>query len=180
MYVVSQITPLEWKKAPVCHHDDDELSNDHEFHSLKNSSNSLGHEHFTTDAGNGNCSNLETYFKNSSEMNEGSEVAWMSHRRDFLERHYNHQGDEILPPNNFEETLDLDDDGLIGFEDARNSLAYSPYANEEHNSNIELIAYVNNFNLRTCFWWAMGTLIQTTSDLQPKVLSSLPHTYSFS
>lgn len=181
MYVVSQITPLEWTKAPVCSHDDDDkchddkaASNDHEFHLCKNSSNS-----FTRVDGGGNCSEnystLDRYFKNASEVSEGSGDAWMNseHRRDFLERSLH----EFTPTRNFDETLDIDDDGLIGFEDARRpSTSHSTYANEEHeehNNNIELISYVNNFNLRTCFWWAMGTLIQTTSDLQPKV--SLTH-----
>lgn len=193
MYVASQITPLEWRKAPVCNHDDDDddddneaaaaagTSNKHELHLCKNSSNSFsGHdeEHFTSADGDGNCSEnystLDRYFKNASEMSEGSEDAWMNieHRRNFLERQHNHHGDAFVAPRNFDETLDIDDDGLIGFEDARHSSSHSTYANEEHeehNNNIELIAYVNNFNLRTCFWWAMGTLIQTTSDLQPKV-----------
>lgn len=187
MYAVSQITPLEWRKAPVCNHGDDdddeaaEASNDHEFHLCKNSSNSFdGHEeHFTSVDGAGNCSEnystLERYFKNASEI---SEDAWLNieHRRNFLEQqqHYNRRRDERK---NFDETLDIDDDGLIGFEDAaRHGSLPSTCANEEHeehNNNIELIAYVNNFNLRTSFWWAMGTLIQTTSDLQPKV--SLTH-----
>lgn len=189
MYVVSQITPLEWRKASVCNHDDE--MNDNEFH-CKNSLNSFdGHEHFMNSTevdGRGNCSEnystLERYFKNASELSEESD-AWMNmeHRRNFLERHHqhhssSHQENEFGSLRNFDANLDIDDDGLIGFEEARPGSS-TTYVNEEdaesghdHDklSNIELISYENNFNLYNSFWWAMGTLIQTTSDLNPKVL----------
>jgi hypothetical protein len=168
MYVVSQITPLEWRKASVCSPDDSEHA---EHQSCRNSLNSLdGHEEFVSTDGGGNCSEnystFERYLSNSNELSD-EDVAWMSieHRRNFLE----HKRQQQPPGAGFEETLDIDDDGLIGFEPARQS-AFSSPANDDHaGHNIELISYENNFNLYNSFWWAMGTLIQTTSDLHPKV-----------
>lgn len=197
MYVVSQITPLEWRKASVCNHDD--AKTDNEFHLCKNSLDSLdGHERtlmnaLESDVG-GNCSeNYSTlerqYFKNANELSEENDDAWMNieHRRNFLEaqnhhhhhKHSHHDNQQPLEENelfgstkNFDENLDIDDDGLIGFERARHG-SFSTFSNDDadhHNlSKIELISYENNFNLYNSFWWAMGTLIQTTSDLNPKV-----------
>lgn len=169
----------------MCNHDDD-----NEFH-CKNSMNSFdGHEaHFmnTQDVdGEGNCgenySTLERYLKNASELSEEND-AWMSmeHRRNFLEKQQRHQEQRLLQENefrssrNFDEHLDIDDDGLIGFEEAQpNSLSTYALDDDEHDEimDIELISYENNFNLYNSFWWAMGTLIQTTSDLYPKVFFS--------
>lgn len=176
----------------MCNHEDD-----NEIH-CKNSVNSFdGHEaHFLNtqdiddgdDDGGGNCgenySTLERYLKNVSELSEESD-AWMNmeYRQNFLERRQKqrnqqqklHQENKIRSSRNFDENLDIDDDGLIGFEEARPSGSYSTYAlddeDDEHDemNNIELISYENNFNLYNSFWWAMGTLIQTTSDLYPKV-----------
>ena len=179
MYVVSQITPLEWRKAAVCNHDDE--INDNEFHLCKNSSNSLdGHEHFmsTTEVDDrGNCSEnygtLEHYFKNASGLSE-EDVAWMSieHRRNFQES--NHPTNESRSSKPFEDNLDIDDDGLIGFEEARHDQNSSSYLNDdESHNNIELVAYENNFNLKNSFWWALASTIQTTSDLYPKVYNVL-------
>lgn len=170
----------------MCNHDDDT-----EFH-CKNSMNSFdGHEaHFMSTQedvdGRGNCSEnystLERHYKNASELSEESD-AWMNieHRLNFLERrqqrdqdqkHLRTEDDECRSSRNFDEHLDIDDDGLIGYEEARPN-SYSTYAlDDEHDeqmNNIELISYENNFNLYNSFWWAMGTLIQTTSDLYPKV-----------
>lgn len=184
MYVVSQITPLEWRKASVCNHDEE--PHDNEFHLCKNSLNSFdGHEDFmnaTTEAGGrGNCcenySTSERYLRNVGEMSE-DEDTWMSieHRRNFLERQRQNQArnqrdNEFGSSENLDEHLDIDDDGLIGFEtNARqSSLSSLPHDGYEE---IELISFENNFNLYNSFWWAMGTLIQTTSDLNPKVFRS--------
>lgn len=164
----------------MCNHDD---SDGEHLHSLD------GHEHFmsTADAdGDGNCcenySTLERYLRNPNELSEDND-AWMNieHQQNFLEQPQSshHQHEPGPPPKNFDENLDIDDDGLIGFEPARQS-SFSTFANDEHDEhdghNIELISYENNFNLYNSFWWAMGTLIQTTSDLNPKVslLTLLP------
>jgi hypothetical protein len=178
MYVVSQITPLEWRKAAVCNHDDE--INDNEFHLCKNSTlNSLdGHEHFATEIdGRGNCSEnystLERYFKNSSDLSEESD-AWMNmeHRRNFIEKKQ-HQHDHELRSSlkQLDDELDIDDDGLIGFEKARHDSFSSTYLDDERESqsNVELVAFENNFNLKNSFWWALASTIQTTSDLYPKV-----------
>jgi hypothetical protein len=178
MYVVSQITPLEWRRASVCSHEDsDGGGGNDELHLCKNSLNSSdGHEHFmnSTEAdGGGNCcenySTLERYLQNASEQSEDND-AWMSN-----EARRNFEQPETRPARNFDENLDIDDDGLIGFEPAHQS-SFSSCANDGHDEhdehNIELISYENNFNLYNSFWWAMGTLIQTTSDLNPKVFAS--------
>lgn len=94
-----------------------------------------------------------------------------------------------------DEKLDIDDDGLIGyasadvalkqvhdnsFEDDEN-LDLSTSGCDEHtrdfttfdddeSQSIELISYVNNFSLKNSFAWTLGTLLQSTSDLYPKVL----------
>lgn len=196
MYFVSQITPLEWRKASVCNHDDD-ARNGNEFYLCKNSLDSLdGHERTLMNASKnnveGNCSeNYSTlerqYFKNASELSEENDDAWMNieHRQNFLEvqnHHHHHQHEEnhnsleekelFGSSRNFDEDLDIDDDGLIGFERARHG-SFSSFSNVDGDLNnlskIELISYENNFNLYNSFWWAMGTLIQTTSDLNPKV-----------
>lgn len=203
MYVVSQITPLEWRKASVCNHDD--AKDDNEFHLCKNSLDSLdgldGHERTLMNASEndveGNCSeNYSTlerqYFKNASELSEENDDAWMNieHRRNFLEaqnhqHHHHHQNQQhhnqqpqeenelFGSSRNVDENLDIDDDGLIGFQIARHGSFTTSFSNDDddHNnlSKIELISYENNFNLYNSFWWAMGTLIQTTSDLNPKV-----------
>lgn len=178
MYVVSQITPLEWRKAAVCNHDDE--INDNEFHLCKNSLNSLdGHEHFmsaTEIDGRGNCSEnystLERYFKNASDLSEESD-AWMNmeHRRNFLERHQPQPqpAPTSRPSKNLDDGVDIDDDGLIGFEEAQPESTSTYEQNSP--SNIELVAYENNFNLKNSFWWALASTIQTTSDLYPKVNS---------
>jgi hypothetical protein len=175
MYVVSQITPLEWRKAAVCNHDDE--INDNEFHLCKNSSNSLdGHEHFmsTTEIdGRGNCSEnystLEQYFKNASSLSEEGD-AWMNieHRKNFLD--CNQHDQETRSSKQFDDNLDIDDDGLIGFEEARHEQFPSSYLDDDESlNNIELVSYENNFNLKNSFWWALASTIQTTSDLYPKV-----------
>jgi hypothetical protein len=175
MYVVSQITPLEWRKAAVCNHDDE--INDNEFHLCKNSSNSLdGHEHFmsaTEIDGRGNCSEnystLEQYFKNASGMSEEHD-AWMNveHQKSFLES--NQPDRETRSSKEFDDNLDIDDDGLIGFEEARHEHFSSSYLDDDDSfNNIELVSYENNFNLKNSFWWALASTIQTTSDLYPKV-----------
>lgn len=175
MYVASQITPLEWRKAAVCHRDDDIVSDDNEFHSCKNSLYSInGHERLmrTTEIdGRGNCSeNYSTYLKNASEMSEESD-AWMSmeHRRNFLERQHlrQHQKAEFGSPRHYDDNLDINDDGLIGCGDAGRD-SFLTFDNDDTQS-IELVSYENNFNLKNSFSWALGTLIQTTSDLYPKV-----------
>lgn len=166
----------------MCNHDDDEI-NDNELHLCKNSLNSLdGHEHFmsaTEIDGRGNCSeNYSTlpYFKNASDLSEEND-AWMNieHRRNFLEHHpppQQHNRPEFGSTKTFDDDLDIDDDGLIGFEEAHHESISSNYNDErESQSNIELIAYVNNFNLKNSFWWALASAIQTTSDLYPKVNS---------
>lgn len=183
----------------MCNHDGDEM-NDNEFHLCKNSSHSLdGHEDFMNTAavsddgevdegGGGNCrenySTLERYFKNASDLSEERSDAWMSieHRQHFLDLQHHHRKPKVEafgPSRNFDDTLDIDDDGLIGFEAAAVPMhehdSCSSFNNDRHeHSNIELISYENNFNLYNSFWWAMGTLIQTTSDLQPKVLPPPP------
>lgn len=99
----------------------------------------------------------------------------------------------------FDENLDVDDDGLIRYGDERgnqesNNGSEAEYEqdlfddetnefcmdenNESQNlsfttldemQNIELISYVNNFSLKNSFAWTLGTLLQSTSDLYPKV-----------
>lgn len=182
MYIVSQITPLEWRKAAVCNHDDDAI-NDNEFHLCKNSLNSLdGHEDFMSAAevdGGGNCSEnystLEGYLSNASEELSKESVAWMSieHRRNFLEQqqpHHQHREFGSAKRASDDNDVDIDDDGLIGFEKARRS-SFASFGTDEldESQNIELISYENNFNLKNSFWWAMGTLIQAASDVNPKV-----------
>ena len=151
----------------MCNHDDE--INDNEFHLCKNSLDSFdGHEDFMRSAeidGRGNCcenySTLERYLKNASELSEGDDDAWMSieHRQNFLERqnrhHHKHQENEFGSSKNFDETLDIDDDGLIGFEEAKHP-SMSTFVTDEHGgaNNIELISYENNFNLYNSFWWA--------------------------
>lgn len=184
MYVVSQITPLEWREASVCNHDEE--PHDNEFHLCKNSLDSLdGHEDFTSTAtetgGRGNCcanyGTSEGYLSNAS----GDEDAWMSieHRRNFLERQRqnqacNHRDNEFGSSKHLDEHLDIDDDGLIGFETVARQSSLSSLSPTGYDE-IELISFENNFNLYNSFWWAMGTLIQTTSDLNPKVsLNNFP------
>jgi len=96
----------------------------------------------------------------------------------------------------FDENLDIDDDGLIGYVDEEdyNNGSEVDYVEEDgydenefclddNNEsqdlsfttldeihNIELISYVNNFSLKNSFAWTLGTLMQSTSDLYPKVL----------
>jgi hypothetical protein len=73
---------------------------------------------------------------------------------------------------------DVDDDGFAcyhenalqadyGIDDARDS----SFTALEELQNIELISYVNNFSLKNSFSWTLGTLMQSTSDLYPKVLN---------
>lgn len=211
MYIVSQITPLEWKEAAVCNHEE---INDTEFHFCENSLNSIdGHENFINGERQENCSenysSLECYFKNINEITppQAGEVAealllkgennddiWMNmeHRQNFLrqQRQQYEFGSSKLGEN-----LDIDDDGLIGFEeidcvvgdDEENERrasfttpvvvqsSSSTLADNETDemfkiSNIELISYENNFSLKNSFYWAMGTLLQT-SDLYPKVIN---------
>ena len=100
----------------------------------------------------------------------------------------------------FDENLDIDDDGLIGYVDERvdeeyynngldidyddedgydeNDFCLDDNMNDSQDlsfttldemQNIELISYVNNFSLKNSFAWTLGTLMQSTSDLYPKV-----------
>lgn len=45
----------------------------------------------------------------------------------------------------------------------------SSFTSHDEIQNIELISYVNNFSLKNSFSWTLGTLMQSTSDLYPKV-----------
>lgn len=94
-----------------------------------------------------------------------------------------------------DENLDIDDDGLIGYASADAALKqvhgnndgdeenldsssgcdehtreFTTFEDDESQS-IELISYVNNFSLKNAFAWTLGTLLQSTSDLVPKVLT---------
>lgn len=172
----------------MCNHDD-EHNDDAEFHLCKNSLDSLdGHEDFmnaTEIDGRGNCcenySTFERYLRNANELSENDARMSIEHRQHFQETPHQHQHhqqhqhqhiqeNEFGSSRNFDENLDLDDDGLIGFEDAGRQNTLSSFDLHEHDeNNIELISYENNFNLYNSFWWAMGTLIQSSSDLNPKV-----------
>jgi hypothetical protein len=60
-------------------------------------------------------------------------------------------------PNECDADEDLDGDENLSFTSA------------DDMQNIELISYVNNFSLKNSFAWTLGTLLQSTSDLYPKV-----------
>lgn len=125
-------------------------------------------------------------------------------RKSIKKRQKKQYNNEIGSSNkHFDENLDIDDDGLIGYvdeqrenEDYNNSSEVDfdedEYDNEDDNynngiclddnysqdlsfttldemQNIELISYVNNFSLKNSFAWTLGTLMQSTSDLYPKV-----------
>lgn len=139
----------------------------------------------------------QQYFKNMYLMNEQNDLEsiWinMESRRNFLierrKRQKQHHCQNGSPTHQNSsataENLDIDDDGLIGFadmaalkqmhendeeeydEDPRDFTSSS--FNEESSQNIELISYVNNFSLKNSFAWTLGTLLQSTSDLYPKV-----------
>lgn len=297
MYIVAQISPLEWKKASVCSHSNnnhgdehgnDDVINNTEFHHSLNSLDGHKHEDFMTngdddittiinencctmeagddnvdgDEVNGNisrngeqmaegvkvmdegncCENYSTstlqqheqYFKNMCVMNERNDLdsIWMNmeYRQNFLlnakrqnlensrdsckelkdnlrrsnkddkmtrkSTKKKRQRNEIgSSSKRFDENLDIDDDGLIGYVDERpnedncSELDYDEDLFDEDDfglddnfqsedlsfstlddiQNIELISYVNNFSLKSSFAWTLGTLIQSTSDLYPKV-----------
>lgn len=96
-----------------------------------------------------------------------------------------------------DENLDIDNDGMIGYATADAALEqvhddsnendenlvelsstgcdeytrdFATFDEEEsHDESIELISYVNNFSLKNAFAWTLGTLLQSTSELYPKV-----------
>lgn len=137
--------------------------------------------------------------KNSNSSNNGSEGM----RKRIKKRHgrkneYKQQYNNGIGSSNkhFDENLDIDDDGLIGYVDEEdyNNGSEVDYVDEDgydenefclddnnesqdlsfttldEIQNIELISYVNNFSLKNSFAWTLGTLMQSTSDLYPKVL----------
>lgn len=145
------------------------------------------------EVGDGNCcENYNTstlqqhqqYFKNMCLMNEQNDLEsiWInmeSNRNFFIERQQIGSSKHL-----YNENLDIDDDGLIGYADnilkqVHNKenvrgLACEKDAQEftlfdDESQNIELISYVNNFSLKNSFAWTLGTLLQTSSELVPKV-----------
>lgn len=71
---------------------------------------------------------------------------------------------------------DVDDDGFACYHENALQADYeaddardSSFETLEELQNIELISYVNNFSLKNSFSWTLGTLMQSTSDLYPKV-----------
>lgn len=141
----------------------------------------------------------QQFFKNMCVMNEQNDLEsiWinMESRRNFLierqrrQQHYcrQHKREQIGSSKRSAENLDIDDDGLIGYSDVTFKQAHDGDGSEEimggeyeedgqeftsfddESQSIELISYVNNFSLKNSFAWTLGTLLQSTSDLYPKV-----------
>lgn len=140
----------------------------------------------------------QQYFKNLCVMSEENDLerTWinMISSRNFLVRepsedrtcNCQQQQQQIGPSIYSNKCFDLDDDGLIGYAEGdlkqddeeflrrreageSDEVEFSSVDNESSN-NIELISYINNFSLKNSFAWTLGTLLQSTSDLYPKVL----------
>lgn len=141
--------------------------------------------------------------KNSNNSNNKSEgMRKRIKKRHSRKNEYKQQYNNGIGSSNkhFDENLDIDDDGLIGYVDERevdeeyynNGLEVdydeedgydeNEFCLDDNNEsqdltfttldeiqNIELISYVNNFSLKNSFAWTLGTLMQSTSDLYPKV-----------
>lgn len=150
------------------------------------------------EVGDGNCcENYNTstlqkhqqYFKNMCLMNEQNDLEsiWInleSRRNFFIERQRQQQQQigSSKHHSDSHENLDIDDDGLIGYADIaskhvhdegevreldEDAQDFTSFNNESQ--NIELISYINNFSLKNSFAWTLGTLLQSTTDLVPKV-----------
>lgn len=149
MYIVSQITPHEWRKASNCEHPDEGWSHDdehdehghHHDHSEKESSDN----HMMFCSHTNSLNSTDTYQLNEDECDE--EVRTVLNENLFIS-----DGKNIFVYND-----ELDNEPC-------------ECSTLDAQGQLELISYENNFNLRNSFWWAIATLIQqTTSDLYPKV-----------
>lgn len=139
----------------------------------------------------------QKYLRNMCVMNDENnlETIWINMKsRNFFQNHHarcaqrNLQKLKSRSSKVSDENLDIDDDGLL--ENATADAALKRVLNEsnkeyldlstsgcdEHSrefddesQSIELISYVNNFSLKNAFAWTLGTLLQSTSELYPKV-----------
>jgi hypothetical protein len=147
MYIVSQITPLEWRKSTVFSHDKESVCGENEIcesdDEHEDDENSCSHSYCETPRiseickADSECYLQEEYFAFVAEKENVFSI--------FRENSLLNNKCQCSKSN---------------FED-----------DEECIQDIELISYENNFNLRNSFWWSMACLIQqTTSDLYPKVV----------
>lgn len=146
MYIVSQITPLEWRKSAVLSHDKENVCGENEIcgsdDEYQDETNSCSHDYETSPRISEICkSDIECYLQDEY-------LAFMAEKENLFSVH---------PENSL----------------GNNKCLCSSISShgEENIQDIELVSYENNFNLRNSFWWSMACLIQqTTSDLYPKVL----------
>lgn len=136
----------------------------------------------------------QQYFKNMCLMNEENDLEsiWInmeSHRNFLIEKQRRQQQQQqhhcqigSSKHHHSHENLDIDDDGLIGYGDValkqvcdvdyeydNKNIHDDDGGDDDESQNIELISYKNNFSLKNSFSWTLGTLLQSTSDLYPKV-----------
>lgn len=142
MYIVSQITPLEWRKASNCEHPDEGGGHD-------------DHDH--------------DYDDDEKDMDN---LMFCSHTTDSLnstDTYHLHEDDDEEVDNLNEKKFISDGKNIFVYDDELDDTPCECNLLDSQ-GQLELISYENNFNLRNSFWWAIATLIQqTTSDLYPKV-----------
>lgn len=149
MYIVSQITPLEWRKSSVHTHD-----THHDAHNDKENV-----------CGDNEMCNV------SCESDEDEESCCShAHGDEIMKPGFDHHDGCIA---DYENLLSMASE-FYSYETKCQCSTSSPTQLDSDDidiiQKIELISYENNFNLINSFWWSMATLIQqTTSDLYPKV-----------
>lgn len=154
MYIVSQITPLEWRKSTVLSHDKESVCGENEMcgsdddKDLKDDdTDSCFHDFCETSSKISDICKADIEFYLQEEY-----LAFIAEKENLFSVH---------PENS-----------VMNNNKCQCSSSKSHFVDgDESIQDIELISYENNFNLQNSFWWSMATLIQqTTSDLYPKVL----------
>lgn len=123
---------------------------------------------------------FDRYFKNINNIEEINNILMdLEHRQHYLEQQRQLKRNNMLNHkkllNEYDEDLDDMEDvdennDLLGNEMDENNFDdfIEQDVDDPDSRDFELISYENEFTLKNCFWWAIGTLIQT-SDLNPKV-----------
>jgi hypothetical protein len=120
---------------------------------------------------------FDRYFKNIDNIEEINNILMdLEHRQHYIEQQ-RQQKRNLLNKTNCTDDEDKEIDEYDENEDLLKSgnLVEEEFdemdLDNEEEVDYELVSYENDFTIKNCFWWAIGTLIQT-SDLNPKVFLS--------
>lgn len=128
---------------------------------------------------------FDRYFKNIDNIEEINNILMdLEHRQHYLESQ-RQQKKNLLNKMKLNDCTDDEDKEIDDYDENDDLLKSADVLEEEFDEmdldnedevDFELVSYENDFTIKNCFWWAIGTLIQT-SDLNPKVFFSFEYIF---